>query len=86
MSDSNASSEQLEIFPIESPCVGVCQSGDNGFCKGCGRSRDERLHWLSLDDPIKRKILVACARRLRRRGTKKRQDIEVTDSPQQSLF
>lgn len=86
MSDPNANSQQLEIFPIESPCVGVCQSDDKGFCTGCGRSRDERLHWLSLDDPIKRKILVACARRLRRRRGKKAQDVQGTEPVQHSLF
>ncbi|EIH5998274.1 DUF1289 domain-containing protein, partial [Escherichia coli] len=33
--------EQLEFFPVQSPCRGICQSDERGFCRGCFRSRDE---------------------------------------------
>lgn len=40
--------EQIELFHIESPCRGVCQSSAKGFCKGCLRSREERFRWHSM--------------------------------------
>jgi predicted Fe-S protein YdhL (DUF1289 family) len=40
--------QQLEFFAIPSPCIGVCESGPRGYCKGCFRSREERLHWLKI--------------------------------------
>jgi|TARA_B100002049_G_C15967360_1_gene327192 predicted Fe-S protein YdhL (DUF1289 family) len=63
MTDIKAQSKQLEFFEIPSPCVGVCESGPRGYCKGCYRSRDERLYWLKVDDATKRKIISACVRR-----------------------
>jgi predicted Fe-S protein YdhL (DUF1289 family) len=55
--------QQLEFFAIPSPCIGICQSGPRGYCKGCFRSREERLHWLKVDDQTKRIIVKACSRR-----------------------
>jgi len=63
MTEQKSQSQQLEFFEIPSPCIGVCESGPRGFCKGCYRSRDERLYWLKVDDATKRKIISACARR-----------------------
>jgi len=45
--------EQLEFFSIPSPCIGVCQANSKGYCKGCLRSREERLYWLKLTDTQK---------------------------------
>lgn len=64
---------QLEFFAIPSPCIGVCQTGDNGFCIGCFRSRDERLYWLKVDDATRRKIVAACHRRKKRALLKARE-------------
>ncbi|OXV37718.1 DUF1289 domain-containing protein [Escherichia coli] len=25
--------EQLEFFPVQSPCRGICQSDERGFCR-----------------------------------------------------
>lgn len=58
--------QQLEFFDIPSPCIGVCQTGDKGYCLGCFRSRDERLYWLQLAPDVKRKVLKACVLRKRR--------------------
>ncbi|MFT4995011.1 MAG: putative Fe-S protein YdhL (DUF1289 family) [Paraglaciecola sp.] len=63
--------KQLEFFDIASPCIGVCQSGAAGYCLGCFRSREERLHWLELDQDIKSKIVKACGERKKRAGSKK---------------
>ena len=65
-------SQQLEFFDIPSPCIGVCESGPRGYCKGCFRSRDERLYWLKVDDATKRKIISACVRRKKAVLAKKR--------------
>jgi predicted Fe-S protein YdhL (DUF1289 family) len=34
--------------PVLSPCIGICQLGDDGFCVGCLRSGDEIGRWLSM--------------------------------------
>lgn len=57
--------EQLEFFVIPSPCRGVCESNQKGYCKGCLRSRDERLYWLTFSDRQKQQVLRLC--QLRRR-------------------
>lgn len=58
--------EQIEFFEIPSPCIGLCQSGPTGYCIGCFRSRDERLHWNAIDDEVKRKIIKAAVQRRKR--------------------
>ena len=59
--------EQLEFFPIQSPCRGICQVDERGFCKGCMRSRDERFNWQSLSDTQKQEVLRLCRQRLLRK-------------------
>ncbi|WP_144395777.1 DUF1289 domain-containing protein, partial [Pseudomonas sp. Kh7] len=49
--------EQLEFFPIQSPCRGICQSDERGFCRGCMRTRDERFNWQSMSDTQKQTVL-----------------------------
>lgn len=74
--------QQLEIFHIESPCIGVCQAGPRGYCLGCYRSREERLHWVNLDDRVKSKIVKACALRKKRAFARKRnQDAQPPAPP-----
>lgn len=64
--------KQLEFFTIQSPCIGVCESGPNGFCLGCFRSRDERRYWNECPSEVKHKIVVACGKRKRRHEVKQR--------------
>lgn len=77
---------QLEFFAVPSPCIGVCEAGPRGFCKGCYRSREERLYWLQTDDATRRKIVAACYRRkmqmLRRK--QKADTPEQPDKPTQT--
>ncbi|MCS3429644.1 DUF1289 domain-containing protein [Klebsiella sp. BIGb0407] len=78
-------SEQLEFFPLQSPCRGICQSDERGFCRGCFRSRDERFNWQMMTDGQKREVLRLCRLRLLR----KLRTAKVTsgDDPEQpSLF
>lgn len=65
---------QLEIFDIPSPCIGVCQVNNRGYCKGCFRSRDERVHWFEVDNITRHKIIEACKARKKRVLAKKRHD------------
>ena len=55
---------QIEAFAIKNPCRGVCESNNAGFCKGCGRNRDERFYWGQLPEYKKRRILELCSLRL----------------------
>lgn len=55
--------EQLEFFAIPSPCIGVCEANSKGFCKGCLRSRDERLYWLKMSDTQKHQVMRLIAMR-----------------------
>lgn len=80
---------QLEMFSVPSPCIGVCQTGERGYCVGCFRSREERLYWLQIDDTTKRTIIKACARRkayaLHKKNKQDKTD-NSEDNAQQNLF
>lgn len=77
--------EQLEFFEIQSPCRGVCQTNEQGYCRGCYRSREERFDWLKFTDPQKRNILRLCRQRyIRSLAMKKMQEDPPT--AQQELF
>lgn len=77
--------EQLEFFPIISPCRGICQADERGYCRGCFRTRDERFQWQTMGDDQKRDVIRLChLRRLRKRRANKP---DSTEEPQQpSLF
>ncbi|WP_241723572.1 DUF1289 domain-containing protein [Raoultella sp. HC6] len=77
--------EQLEFFPVQSPCRGICQSDERGYCRGCLRSREERFAWQTMSDVQKQDVLRLCRQRQLRklRATK----AETAEEPQQpSLF
>jgi len=77
--------EQLEFFPVPSPCRGICQSDAHGYCLGCLRSREERFNWLRFSDTQKREVLRLChQRRLRLQRQQKKE--EPLDPHQPSLF
>lgn len=59
---------QLEFFDVPSPCVGVCQSDDKGYCLGCMRTRDERLDWTTFSSDIKQKVIKRCIQRKKRKN------------------
>ena len=68
--------QQLEFFDIPSPCRGICQTDDRGFCRGCFRSRD---------DGQKREVLRLCHQRLLRlKRANKQPDEPLPEQP--SLF
>lgn len=86
--------EQRDFFEIPSPCKRMCEVNNRGYCKGCFRSREERLYWLQMTDAQKHLVLALCRKRylqiLRRQRAKKRQESHLkqgmNNNPQQSLF
>ena len=75
--------QQLEFFDIPSPCRGICQADDRGFCRGCLRSREERFGWMNMSDAQKREVL--CRQRfLRLQRANKAPDEPLPEQP--SLF
>jgi predicted Fe-S protein YdhL (DUF1289 family) len=61
---------QLEFFEVPSPCVSICQSNDKGFCRGCLRTREERLEWKTFDNDHKQKVIKRCVQRKKRQVKK----------------
>ena len=48
-----------------SPCIDICQfSGKYGWCRGCGRTRDEARKWKSIKPFAKTAIHKDLARRI----------------------
>ncbi|MDU5454547.1 DUF1289 domain-containing protein [Pseudescherichia vulneris] len=77
--------EQLEFFPILSPCRGICQTDEHGYCRGCLRSRDERFNWQRMSDSEKQNVLRLCHQRALRK--KRAGSQPASEEPQQpSLF
>ncbi|MFC0227063.1 DUF1289 domain-containing protein [Serratia aquatilis] len=77
--------QQLEFFDIPSPCRGICQADERGFCRGCQRSREERFGWMQMNDAQKRDVLRLCRQRyLRLQRANKPQEELPPEQP--SLF
>ncbi|WP_429135161.1 DUF1289 domain-containing protein [Aeromonas veronii] len=55
--------EQLEIFPLQSPCIGVCEVNNKGYCKGCLRNREERFNWLTMTPAQQQEVMRLCRNR-----------------------
>lgn len=77
--------EQLEFFPVPSPCRGICRTDSKGYCVGCFRSREERFQWMSFSDTQKRNILRLCQQR-RSRMRRGNSDDPQDNAHQPSLF
>lgn len=75
--------EQLEIFPLQSPCVGVCELNNKGYCKGCLRSREERFNWLAMTPAQQQEVMRLCRNRKARveAARRKAQAEEAADPP-----
>ncbi|MGI5310497.1 DUF1289 domain-containing protein [Rheinheimera sp. WS51] len=55
--------DQLELFELPNPCIGVCQSNNRGYCLGCLRSREERFNWHAKPAAERARILKLLAQR-----------------------
>ncbi|WP_325892815.1 DUF1289 domain-containing protein [Grimontia sp. NTOU-MAR1] len=82
--------EQLDFFTVPSPCIGVCQVNNKGYCKGCFRSREERFHWNDFTGEQRRNVIRLCKQRyvrvMRAKLAKETEGQVEETSPQQSLF
>ena len=80
--------EQLEFFAVLSPCIGVCQVNNKGYCKGCFRNRDERFNWLTFNVSQQQEVLRLCQDRKRRvlaAARERGRDAATTNDLQQQL-
>lgn len=80
--------EQLEFFTLLSPCIGVCQVNNKGYCKGCFRNRHERFNWLKLSMSQQREVIRLCQDRKRRvlaAARKQARDADPLEHTQQEL-
>ncbi|MCF6440292.1 DUF1289 domain-containing protein [Pseudoalteromonas luteoviolacea] len=79
--------EQIEIFTIPSPCQGICEVNNRGYCKGCFRSREERFCWNKMTEHQKKLVVDLCQRRKKRVMAKKQSDsVSSTSQGQDDLF
>ena len=70
--------DQLELFDLPNPCIGVCQSNSRGYCIGCLRSHEERFNWHAKPVEERAHILKLLSQRRARLNAKAKKD---TDSP-----
>ncbi|HBL4915122.1 TPA: DUF1289 domain-containing protein [Enterobacter hormaechei] len=77
--------EQLEFFPVQRPCRGICQVDERGYCRGCIRTRDERFNWQNFSDAQKQEVLRLCRQRLLRK-IRANKAVEPEEPQQPSLF
>jgi predicted Fe-S protein YdhL (DUF1289 family) len=82
--------DQGEFFDIPSPCRRICELNNRGYCKGCFRSRDERLYWNQFTTFQKQLVVNLCEKRRLKVLSAKQQTavVEEDDSaiPQLDLF
>lgn len=84
--DNNNPMIQLELLDVESPCIGVCQSNNRGYCIGCFRSRDERLYWMQYTPEQKSLVLELCKNRKKRVQAKKRKEALEKERQEQAAL
>ena len=77
--------EQLEFFPVQSPCRGICLVDERGYCRGCMRTRDERFNCQNFSDAQKQEVLRLCRQRLLRK-IRANKAVESEEPQQPSLF
>ncbi|UCC14392.1 MAG: DUF1289 domain-containing protein [Gammaproteobacteria bacterium] len=53
--------EHQEAVP--SPCIDVCQLGEDGICEGCLRTADEIARWAAMPDGDRRRLWALLDRR-----------------------
>ncbi|SDG72728.1 hypothetical protein SAMN04488136_10224 [Vibrio xiamenensis] len=83
--------QQLEFFPVPSPCVGICSMDAKGYCQGCMRKREERFGWLNMTPAQQRHVIKLCQQRYKRKMAQSKPSAsgEISTqpvSPQQDLF
>ena len=49
---------------VASPCIGVCELGEDEVCLGCGRTLDDIAIWSGADDAQRLRIIEQAQQRL----------------------
>ncbi|RJG15888.1 DUF1289 domain-containing protein [Massilia cavernae] len=49
--------------PVPSPCINLCEMGQDGLCLGCLRTIEEIINWSSAGDDYKRVVWNEIRRR-----------------------
>jgi len=74
--------DQGELFDIPSPCKRICELNNRGYCKGCFRSRHERLYWNQFTTFQKQLVVNLCEkRRLKVLSARQAQPQEEEEQP-----
>jgi predicted Fe-S protein YdhL (DUF1289 family) len=55
---------------LTSPCTGVCQIDEKGFCRGCGRTREEIGAWRGASEDFRRRVWAELPQRRAALGIK----------------
>ncbi|MFA7260633.1 MAG: DUF1289 domain-containing protein [Aeromonas bestiarum] len=76
--------EQLEIFPLQSPCRGICEVNNKGYCKGCLRNREERFNWLTMTPAEQQEVMRLCRNRKARVDAARRKAQEALQASEQA--
>lgn len=42
---------------VLSPCIGICNLGDDGLCEGCHRTPSEIADWLYMNDDQRLRLM-----------------------------
>jgi predicted Fe-S protein YdhL (DUF1289 family) len=48
---------------VPSPCIGLCQFNNGGFCNGCFRNTIEKVRWPTMTEVEKAFVVATCAKR-----------------------
>ena len=76
---------QLEFFDVPSPCVGICQADEKGYCLGCLRTRDERQTWKDFSNDDKQKVIKRCMQRKKRKAKRIEQE-QTSNSKEEQII
>jgi hypothetical protein len=60
--------EKNVLGMVKSPCVAVCALDENDVCIGCYRTGDEIMHWGTMDNAEKVKVLENVSEREKASG------------------
>ena len=60
--------EKNVLGMVKSPCVAVCALDENDVCIGCYRTGDEIMHWGTMDNNEKIKVLENVSEREKASG------------------
>ncbi|MDX3775320.1 DUF1289 domain-containing protein [Chromatiaceae bacterium AAb-1] len=71
--------DQLELFDLPNPCLGICQANNRGYCTGCLRSREERFNWHNKPVEERARILKLLTQRRTRLNAKQHKEQQAGD-------